>query len=386
MGLALRLIAAAILFAALSGCAGKASVKPPEGIQPGAMFAEAGRGGMLSALAAPADYVLVGEGHTVLCDHKVQAAVMESLADYDPAVGLEMVSVERQAVLDRFNAGELEVEELREALDWDRTWGHSFRGYVPIFEAARRFGLDLYALNVPRKLVRAVSTGGVEGVPEDLRRYLPEKVIRPASGQIAELRAVFEAHPPRKNDEGDKGAGTFERFLLVQSLWDTAMAENVVRVRRKTGRTVIVLAGAGHVEYGQGIARRIEIIEPGAQTVTVTPWRGDREADAAAGDVFFFCPPSHTAKDGYTMAFRPEGVFIVDVEPGSRADAAGFRVGDRIVGVNGQDVYGVGEMFRAMFRAERMERPISFMLRREGGLAVAVLGPEEDGEEDAGTP
>jgi uncharacterized iron-regulated protein len=386
MGLALRLIAAAVLFAALSGCAGKASLKPPEDIEPGAMFAEAGRGGELSALAAPADYVLVGEGHTVLCDHKVQAAVMESLADFDPAVGLEMVSVERQDALERFNAGELSVEELRDALDWDRTWGHSFRGYVPIFEAAKRLGLDLYALNVPRSVVKAVSDGGVEGVPEDLRQYLPKEVINPAPEQIAELRAVFDAHPPRKSGKGEEGAGTFERFLLVQSLWDTAMAENVVRVRRETGAPVIVLAGAGHVEYGLGIARRIEILEPGAKTVTMTPWRGNHAADAAAGDVFFFCPPSHTAKDGYTMAFRPDGVFIADVEPGSRAEAAGFRIGDRIVGINGQSVAGVGEMFRAMFRAERKERPVSFMLRREGGLAVAVLGPEEGGEEDAGTP
>jgi S1-C subfamily serine protease len=78
------------------------------------------------------------------------------------------------------------------------------------------------------------------------------------------------------------------------------------------------------------------------------------------------------------MAFRPEGVFIADVEPQSRAEAAGFRVGDRVAGINGQQVDSVGEMFRALFRAERGGGPVSFMLRREGGLAVAVLEPEQD--------
>jgi hypothetical protein len=44
-------------------------------------------------------------------------------------------------------------------------------------------------------------------------------------------------------------------------------------------------------------------------------------------------------------------------------------------------------MFRALFRAERGGGPVSFMLRREGGLAVAVLEPEQDDSAaDTGNP
>jgi len=381
-------MAAAVMLAALTGCAGKTVLVPPEGVQPGAMFAVEGRGGDFSALAASADVVLVGEGHTVLCDHKVQASVIESLAGAKPAVGLEMVSVERQHVLDRFNAGELGVEELREALNWDEAWGHSFRLYKPVFQAARDNSLPLYALNVPRELVRAVSDGGVEGVPEDLRGYLPERIVKPAPGQVRELKAVFDAHPPRDDAAAEDGeAGSFERFLLVQSLWDSAMAENTMLVGRETGRQVIVLAGVGHVEYGLGIARRLRAFDPEARTLTITPWRGIADADPEAGDVLFYCPPTHTDEDGYTMAFRPDGVFIADVVPDSRAEAAGFRAGDRVAGINGQQVDGVGAMFRALFRAERGGGPVSFMLRREGGLAVAVLEPEQDDSAaDTGNP
>jgi uncharacterized iron-regulated protein len=386
MGLAARAgVFAAMALIVLAGCAGKGVIKAPEGVEPGAMFAKQGRGGEFAALAAGNEYVLVGEGHTIFCDHKVQAAVIESMAGLGPAVGLEMVSEDRQDVLDRFNAGEMRIGELREALNWDKTWGHPFRLYVPVFGAARKHGLDLYALNAPRSVISAVSDGGIEAVPGGERKYLPEKVIAPAPEQVEELRAVYEAHAPKKK-EGDEKAGSFERFMLVQSLWDTVMAGNAVRVRRETGGPVIVLAGAGHVEYGLGIARRIKALEPDASTLTVTPWRGMGDVEAAAGDVFFYCPHTHAAKGGYTLAFRQEGVFIDDVDPGSQAEAAGFREGDRVAGIEGERIEGPGDIFRALLRARRSGGDVAFLLEREGGMAVVELIPDKAGNEDAGTP
>ena len=378
----------------LAGCAGKGGISPPEGLEPGAMFAQEGWGGELAALASGADYVLVGEGHTIFCDHKVQAAVIESLAGLEPAIGLEMVSVERQDVLDRFNAGDMRIADLREALNWDKTWGHSFRLYVPVFGAAKQQGLNFYALNMPREVISAVSDGGIEAVSDENSKYLPRRVIKPAPGQVRELRAVYEAHAP-KMKQGDEKAGSFDRFLLIQSLWDTAMADNAVRIRRETGKPVVVLAGAGHVEYGLGIARRIRALDPDAGILTISPWRGMADADPEAGDVFFYCPPTHAAKGGYSMAFKPDGVFVADVDPGSPAEAAGLREGDRIVGVEGERVESPGELFRAMMRARQAEDDITLLLERGGGLAAARIeagepdaeaGEIEPGDENAGTP
>lgn len=374
MGLAARFLTGVVLMlTVLTGCAGKGTITPPEDIEPGQMFAKAGHGGDLSAVAADAGYVLVGEGHTVFCDHKVQAEVINSLAELGPAIGLEMVSVERQYVLDLFNKGEMRISELRKALNWDETWGHPFRLYVPVFGAARKHGLKLYALNAPRCVIDAVSEGGLEGVAEEDRRYLPEKVVPPADEQMEELRAVYEGHGHGKKDSGDKGAGTFERFILIQSLWDSVMAGNAVRVRRETGAPVIVLAGSGHVRYGLGIARRIEILDPSGEVLTVMPWRGMDEADEAAGDVFFYCPPTHTAQGGYTMAFRPDGVFVSDVEPGGPAEAAGFREGDRIVGLEGKRITNFGELFRTLIFALKDGDVAAFMLERDGGLVVGEI-------------
>jgi uncharacterized iron-regulated protein len=377
----------------LTGCAGPGTLRPPEGIEPGGLFAA--EGGDLVDKAAGRDYVLVGEGHTVFCDHRVQASVLASLAEagLNPAVGLEMVSAERQGVLDRFNAGELRISELREALDWDKTWGHPFRLYVPVFGAARKYGLPLHALNVPREVRKAVSEGGLDNVPRKQRGYLPREVVPPAYEQEKELFAVYEAHAPKARGEGDQAAGGFERFMLVQSLWDSAMADNAVRVAGSHDGPLVILAGAGHVEYGLGIARRIKAFDPGAEQLILTPWRGMGEAEAAAGDIFFYCPPTHASPAGFSVEFRPGRVVVEDVEPGSRAEAAGMREGDRLAAFNGSAINGASDYFRALMRVRKEGGPVTFLLRREGGVAAAEIAPPgngeeevEEGGEDAGTP
>ncbi|MCF8086217.1 MAG: ChaN family lipoprotein, partial [Desulfohalobiaceae bacterium] len=76
--------------------------------------------------ARGAEYILIGETHDIACDHRVQARLIRWLAENGTraGVGLEMVPASRQEILDRFNSGGLELDQLAEALDWEETWGH----------------------------------------------------------------------------------------------------------------------------------------------------------------------------------------------------------------------------------------------------------------------
>jgi uncharacterized iron-regulated protein len=268
----------------LSGCAhgGRApSLEEPE-----ALFSTAGPLSLddFSRYAAGARFVLVGESHGSACDHRVQAELIRALSSRRPAIGLEMVEEEQQPILERFSTGEMEVGALSEALDWNDTWGVDFELYRPIFEVAHEEDLPLAALNLPRAWVRTVGRQGLEGLSEEERSRLPP--IEPAPpAQEEMLRRAFEAHMGR-----DHGEEAFQRFITAQSLWDSQMASRALEASEILGRPMVILAGAGHVTFGWGIASRLERAVPRSEILLVMPWRGGEAPDPQEADLWYHCP------------------------------------------------------------------------------------------------
>ena len=170
-----------------------------------------------------ADYILIGESHTNTCDHQVQAELINALvqAGVMPALGLEMLDVTVQDKLDVFNAGKLEANKLADKLNWSEQWGYRFSIYAPIFELARKYSLPVAALNLPRELIRQVRSQDINKLNKEKRSLLPERIIPALKEQKESLAKVYEQHQKLMHESGS----SWQRFLLVQSLWDTQMAE-----------------------------------------------------------------------------------------------------------------------------------------------------------------
>jgi uncharacterized iron-regulated protein len=453
--LRLALACAVLALFALSGCAVKQSKKPTEAAMSpgppgptvpasGTLFTVAaspdanateGLGGQeaqaamrplslagFTALAAKADYILIGEGHTSPCDHAVQAELLAALAKAgrSPLLGLEMAAEDRQGALDRFNAGAVAVKDLAKALAWADAWGYPFALYAPIFQVAQDQGLPVYGLNVPPKVVRAFSRKGPEGLTASERRFLPARILLPSEEQKRELAEFFAMHhdmaapkaaanatqPEPGEPRGKRPARpqhTLDHFLLVQSLWDTKMAERAVAVRRgaptlsgNVARPVVILAGAGHVENGWGIARRLKILDPQARVLSVTPWRGGEAPEPKTADVFFACPEAHASRMGFTVERQsgPNGpgseeALLREVIPGSRADKAGLKAGDVILSVGGEKVTSLDVLHTAGVKAVRGGHDLVLEVRRAGAVLTVSIpkaeGPAKTGPE-AGKP
>lgn len=312
-----------------------------------------------------ADYVLIGEAHTNMADHVSQALILEKMIKkrLKPVIGLEMVDVDNQHVLDRFNNGELSVEQLEKALNWERTVGYSFELYRPIFEVAAQYKIPAYALNIPRQIVREARLKGLDKVADRDRKYLPADLIPVSEAQRAYLLGFFSQHidqaepgmfppiqsrnsdaaaapsvPPRNIRPEDKSmlehdaqvrpvltpeedARALERrkaidgFLTAQAIWDSAMAERAASIHKTSKRPVVIIAGQGHVEYSWGIAHRLAVYDQGAKIVTVMPWRAPMETvfmlkqnsplqDSALPTVF---PPADLADIYYYSPLSPLG-------------------------------------------------------------------------------
>jgi len=437
-------------------------------------------------LALQHDYILLGESHTSACDHRAQAAFITALLAEGarPAIGLEMVPRDGQPALDEFSRGATPLDKLSAALDWPKTWGYDFELYRPVFAVADWARLPVHGLNVPQRVVRQVSRGGLESVPEADRVWLPPSIIAPAPEQRATLTAIFREHAAmRAGRAGQAGQASqasqagqagqtapqgqqpqagqqpaappstvqaipaepaapvapdtippaqqssapgstdeaLERFLLVQSLWDSAMAHQAVRVRVAYGGPVVILAGGGHVEFGWGIARRIRLLDPDARVLLVMPWRiapdadagspamaaakgvaagvpahaaaapvaesADSPPDAAQADIFWVCraepePPRPmpgmpgTAVPGMGGPARPrlglllqqeaDGARVQQVEPGSVAERAGFRPGDLILRVGDRAVDSMRVLHEAGAAAVAAGQDVRFTVRGPG--------------------
>ena len=381
-------------------------------------------------LADNADYILVGEQHDNPMDHKAQAELVDLLARKGaspPLLGLEMLPRRYYDFqLSSFSKGKIPLAELPEALNWKHTWGYDFALYQPIFEVARKHGLTLYGLNLPDVVRRSVSRGGLAGLSQTEKGELPRRIIPPQPAQKEKLLAVFRMHGAMRGKnpvtpsaaeagEGQTGqkslpammpatpgkgkapkatAGAeampsaqamLDRFLLIQSLWDSTMAEQAVDNRNFARRRLkyagfpalpylpmVILAGAGHVEYGYGIASRIKHLEPDARVLLVMPFSG-AQPEPGAADVYYYSEQRSHSPYGFTLAERKGRLVIVNVAPDSRAEAAGVRAGDAIVRAGGAPVLSPMDLHKAAVQAKRQRIPLRFTLERRGELLERVI-------------
>lgn len=312
------------------------------------------------------DYILIGESHDNPCDHRVQARIIDLLgqAGVDTVIALEMVNVTKQNVLDEFNQGLINLEELPEKLEWEQNWGHDFELYRPIFKKAVEHKIPVMALNAPQAVVRKISHYGLEGLDNEDWQYLPDEIIPPRQEQLEYLKMQFEVHEQFiPEDRAD-----FEHFIQAQSAWDTQMAAMALHWREKTSSKLVILAGLDHVRLGWGIEHRLNIISPDEDIARIVPVRDP--ADINKNDPFyFFCPSAARERVRFGLLFTTDNDQIVlrGVIPGSSADRAGLRSGDRIVSAGGMEATQAEDLHRAAKRA----------VQEETGLKLEVIRDEE---------
>ena len=202
----------------------------------------------IMGMAKGQDYILIGEGHKNIHDHNVQQRVLTALAasEEGPAVGLEMVAVDMQPVLDDFARGQVSVAGLEEELQWTTKWGYPYSFFSGLFEIVQRNSLPVIGLNVPTRVTKKISDEGLDSLTEEERAFLPIEIVPPASEQARMLDMIYNQHSSMDADNATQR----DRFHLVQSIWDSKMAEEAVLLHREYDWPVLIIAGAGHVENG----------------------------------------------------------------------------------------------------------------------------------------
>jgi uncharacterized iron-regulated protein len=288
----------------------------------------------ISAVLETKRVVFVGEIHTRYDHHLNQLEVIKALHRRDPkvAVGMEFFQRPFQPVLDAYVAGTIDEAELLARTEYYDRWRYDYRLYRPILQYARENGLPLVALNMEHEITRKVGAHGTESLTAEERARLPDLIDRNDPDYVSRLRRVFQFHP----GSGDNGR-SFENFLHVQLLWDETMAQTAAEfLHSHPDYKLVVLAGSGHVAYGNGIPDRL-VRRINVPTAIVVQGDGG-SIDRASGDFLLLTeelelPPK--GKLGIYMADTEEGVRIEGVMDDSGAQAAGISQGDYLRSVNG---------------------------------------------------
>ena len=281
--------------------------------------------------------IFVGESHDRYEDHLNQLAVIRGLheQDVDLAIGMEMFQQPFQPALDAYIAGEISEEEMLRRTDYFERWRFDYRLYRPILRYAREHGIPVIALNLDSEITAKVGKAGLEGLDEGQRAQVPMDMDREDPAYRERIKQVFDRHPQEEGKD-------FENFLLVQLLWDEGMAARAATyLAGQPGKTLVVLAGQGHLEYGQGIPKRLLRRLPVTSAVLLNGW--PRDMDPKAADYLLFPQPLELAATGRLGVMldtdgEGSGVGVRGFGDKSGAAAAGIKEGDRIVRVDGREV------------------------------------------------
>lgn len=331
-----------------------------------------------------AGLVLVGEGHTDVDSHRVEKRVVEELvrAGRRVTIGLEMYPYTEQKWLDEWSAGKLSEEAFLDGSRWYRHWGYNWLYYRDIFLFARDHRIPMVAINAPREVVAAVRRKGFQGLTAEEAAHVPTDIDSKSAEHLRLFRAEFE----EGSFHGGMDEAAWQSMLDAQCTWDATMGLHAVRPLLATedpGAVVVVLVGAGHVQYGLGIERQVRRSFAGGVASVVPVSVEDaklgpvRTVQASYANFVWGTPPGADPiypDLGVSTNVRAHDKLleIMHVEDDSPAARGGLAYGDVLLALDGAPLPDREALARVM-AGKRWGDDAVFTVRRDGAtIAVTV--------------
>ncbi|MEZ5563653.1 MAG: ChaN family lipoprotein [Gammaproteobacteria bacterium] len=331
--------------------------------------------------------LFIGENHTNQEFHDVQMRTIRALheAGREVLIGLEMFPYTEQAVLDNWNAGRYTENGFVELAGWYDNWGYHWNYYRNIFVYAREKGINMYAVNSPRDVVKSVRAKGFENLSPEEAAHLPPKLATDNDEHRRMYRAFFD-----KDDALHMNDAALDGLYRAQTMWDATMGWNALQALRQHGgpnAIMVVLIGAGHVTFGLGSERQIDPYYDGriASLIPVTVVDDDKQPVKqlrASYANFVWGLPEEIDTVYPSIGISLMGALgkdpgqIIQVSKKSVAEGAGLKVGDVLLSLDGVAIpsekvlrrqmadYRWGDSAKAVIRRDGRETAVDIDFRR----------------------
>ena len=222
----------------------------------------------------PADVLLLGEQHDAPEHQELERRVIEWMAEQGKlaAVAMEMAPKGRNT---RGLPRQASAPEVQAALGWDDA-GWPWEAYGPVVMAAVRAGIPVLGANLPRSEQRA----SMRDTSLDSR--LPPAVVETQTQRI------------RDGHCGLLPESQMQPMTRIQIARDISMAQTIVGALQP-GRTVLLVAGNGHVERGLGVPAHLPTPIK-AKVISARAGEQAASTPSAVADAIWATPPV-TPKD-----------------------------------------------------------------------------------------
>jgi len=221
------------------------------------------------------------------------------------------------------------------------------------------------ALNVPSDLASAVAKVGIAGLSAQQRAYLPREIGPADEAYRSRLRKAFEAHKASKPD-------AFDHFVEAQQVWDEGMAESAAAyLAANPGRRMVILAGSGHVEFGDGIPKRLE---RRTKTTYAIVLNSSDEVGPHMADYLLLSKEQKLPAAGIlgiSLEEKDGGCRIGSLNPKGAAEKAGLKKGDVLVDIDGQPVKRIADMHLTLWDKKPGDH-VRVSVRRKGRFGAGT--------------
>lgn len=180
----------------------------------------------------PADVILFGEQHDAPQHQRIERDVVETLAARGTLAALAIEMAEQGSSTSML-ARDATDTQVQSALHW-RSAGWPWTAYGPVVMAAVRAGVPVLGANLPRSRMSAAMAD------QSLDRRLSGPALK------AQQQAIRIGHC------GLLPENQISPMTRIQLARDMAMAQTVASARQ-SGKTVLLIAGAGHVRRELGV-------------------------------------------------------------------------------------------------------------------------------------
>ncbi len=333
--------------------------------------------------------LFIGENHTNQEFHDVQFRMIRALreAGREVLIGLEMFPYTQQPLLDNWNAGHYTEDGFVELANWYDNWGYHWNYYRNIFLYAQKHGINMYAVNSPRDVVKSVRAKGFENLTPEEAAHLPPRLAPESDEHRRMYRAFFD-----KDDALHMNEAALDGLYRAQTMWDATMGWNALQALRQHGgkdAIMVVLIGSGHVTFGLGSERQIDEHYDGkiASLIPVNVVDEDskpvKQVRASYASFIWGVPeeidtvyPSIGVSLMGSLGKDPGQIIQVSKE--SVAERAGLKVGDVLLSLDGQAIksdnslrklmagYRWGDVAKARIRRDGAEKDVAVNFRRAG--------------------
>lgn len=334
-------------------------------------------------------FVYVGETHNSLPMHEIQLKIIQALYEQERklSVGLEMYPGSVQETLNKWSMGILSRDEFTRESQWYVNWSYNFGFYENMFKFSKENKIPLYALNVPREIIREIRFKGWDSLSAEKKKIVPQPDLSHQEHRLL-IRTIFESTELPHQMKGKGLEMVFEGLYRAQSAWDEVMAFNAFQANRREKGKMVVLAGSGHLFYNLGINRRVyERSSLPFKTVICVVVPEEQESvkvSRSLADYIWSIPEEKLpAFPSVGLRFKKfDGLrnLVIETKPiDGAAKYAGFEKGDVVLSVDGKSFSEINEL-RIYLARFKWNDEVEFGILRDGQQIKILLKfqvPEE---------